>query len=154
MRPRLRIVGVFGGLIAIGLLLGTSPNEYALDITCQPLSVLNRTRAVLQGSAFWQTQLRALHREQRKIEQFPALRLRASGAADSIRGSSQPVLDSFYRRFPQMRPSDAAEAARELRGAADEIESAERDRIIDSVMAARWLKLQSCEEFVTRQANL
>lgn len=141
------------GILALVITFGFTPQEYTLDRYCRPKGLLNNIRAELHGTEFWAKQLTALKSEQRQVEQLPMLRSQIRQATGSVYESSQRLLDSAYRAYPALGPSTTEHTARLLRDAADDIEHAELQRLLHSVMADRWIEMQNCEDEVMQRAT-
>jgi hypothetical protein len=135
------------------LVLGNLPEEYVLDEFCLPQGRVNGIRAALHGSEFWEKQLVALRREQRGIEQIPVVRAQLRTVTDSLSRVTDHFLDSLRSAHPILQPSPEQRTVRELRAMADSIEHAGVQRLVDSVMAERWLALEACEQQLEQRSK-
>ena len=136
----------------IALLL-QSPSGYVLGSDCVPTSSIMGFRARLQGIKFWAAQLHALDAEISRLERYPEVMRKAQAGIDAATKKSQDFLEQTYRQHPELRPSDAARAAAELREQADAIEYADAMRLVRVAQEREIGRLRACRPVVTERAT-
>ena len=72
----------------------------------------------------------------------------------AIAKTNERFLDSMYAAHPQLPPHRRASKADVLRESAQQIEWAETQHLVDSVVRERSIHLLECRDIVSRRARL
>lgn len=139
---------------ATAYLFLSEPGTVVVSANGEISGLANNARETLQGSRFWRDQLKTANKELQDALDAPArdaaLRRELTKLEQEIRQESEDM----YRKYPDLRPSPAEQKAESLRDAADRIEQAELDRLIEEHRLKRIARLQEIILTIRARAGL
>lgn len=139
---------------AAAYLFVSEPGTVVVSANGEISGLANNARETLQGSRFWRDQLKTANKELQDALDAPArdaaLRRELSKLEQEIRQESEDM----YRKYPDLRPSPTERKAESLRDAADRIEQAELDRLIEEHRLKRIARLQEIIPTIRARAGL
>jgi len=131
--PRSRAVKA-AALVCGALLLYlyfSSPGKLVVSPAGEIKSIVNMTRAAIQGRTFWKNQLEEANRSLRWKRGEPARAAEARRVVENTRRETKQLMEDMYRQYPGTRPSTASQQAAALRELADQIEQTEMERMLE-----------------------
>ena len=136
--PRQRTL-TFLSAIALALLYLwlISPGKVVVDVNGTIDGMQNDIREKLQAQRFWSTQYELAVRERDSLLGQPERERKILQEIERIGNEVDASLERVYRDNPGLRPSVPSSRAKELRDAADRIEQADLDRVLDGFRRKR-----------------
>jgi len=131
----------------------SSPDKVVITEHGQINGLLNEIREMVQGNSFWKAQLRSVRKELNWEFGEPARNAKLHREMSQFAAETDRDMQSFYREFPEMKPSRAEMQAEALRDRADAIESAELEREFEAMRQQRISELQRIENYLTARIN-
>jgi len=132
---------IFGSaaILLFAYLFFSTPGEVIVEGTGRIDGLANKAREILQGTRFWGNQLQ-------EVESAISWQLSSPERQKEFESSLREVdryLEEFHKQFPQLRPTPEERQIQALRDRADELESAQTDRLLENFRLERISELRA-----------
>jgi len=122
---------------AIAFLCISSPDGVVVNRTGEVAGVVNSGRELLQGRRFWERQLHLARAELEWQRTQPARDAAFKREDGKMMRDLKNTMEDAYQENPGMRPSPASAQADALRDAANELEHAEIEQMLEAARLRR-----------------
>ena len=139
----LGIAAVLILISSIGI-LWLSEKNVAVDKNCRPDGFIAAVRAQIQGERFWSDQIENIDLRLKSSEKQARLIASMNSKLEAASRDSDATIEKIYLKNPALRPSAAQQIADLLREQADQIESAESDKLLAEISAKNIQFLRAC----------
>lgn len=123
---------IYAASILIAYLYFSSPNRLVVDEKGNIDGITNSFRSVLQGDAFWISQLAEAKRNLQELIDQPRKDQEIKREVARIKAESDADMEKLYLEMPELRPTQAEMEARALRDRADQIEDNETKKMLEA----------------------
>lgn len=131
----------------------SSPGWVVVNKNGEIYGLTNKARAALQGKKFWRDQLHEVRQEVR-LEESGILRMAANDRIpEKIGEDTNREMETYYRRYPQIRSSQAERQAEALRGQFDQIKWTEFNPFFEEIRQKRFQELRMIFPIVQSKAE-
>jgi hypothetical protein len=140
-------------IVVLHYLSFSSPGRVVVNKNGEIYGLTNKAREALQGKKFWRDQLDEV-RQEIQWEEFGILRKAANDRTlEKIGRDTNREMEKYYRKYPQIRSSNAERQAEVMRGQFDHIRWIRFNPVFEEIRKKRFQELDMIFPVVQSKAE-